>query len=163
LSVLGQNLSVLGQNLTVLGSKLVGTGFPIPRGSVILIGSLTHLLKQGLVSYSMASVRESKRFAGMFINNVRTIPFVPLPMAGTSNPTLIWRMMDAALWLQSLDQYCLNSYHDSLRKLISESASLSNRATFHDSEYSIPATLDSYDTKMSSARVGSVSQPCWSH
>ena len=111
----------------------------------------------------MASVRESKRFAGMFINNVRTIPFVPLPMAGTSNPTLIWRMMDAALWLQSLDQYCLNSYHDSLRKLISESASLSNRATFHDSEYSIPATLDSYDTKLSSARVGSVSQPCWSH
>jgi hypothetical protein len=134
-------------DLGLLLSKLVGTGFAIAKGSVILIGSLTHLLKQGLVSYSMASVRESKRFAGLFHNNVKTIPFVPLPMAGTSNPTLIRRMMDAALWLQSLDQFCLNSYHDSLRKLISESASLSNRASFHDSEYSIPATLDSYDTK----------------
>jgi hypothetical protein len=47
-------------DLGLLLSKLVGTGFAIPRGSVILIGSLTHLLKQGLVSYSMASVRNLK-------------------------------------------------------------------------------------------------------
>jgi hypothetical protein len=134
-------------DLGLLLAKLVGTDFSIPKGSVIIIGSLTHLLKQGLVSYSMASVRESKRFAGLFSNNVRTIPFVPIPMAGTGNPTLIRRMVDAALWLQSLDQHCLSSYHDSLRKLITDSASLSNRSVFHDSEYSLPSSLDTYDTK----------------
>jgi hypothetical protein len=150
-------------DLGLLLAKLVGTEFSIPRGSVILIGLLTHLLKQGLVSYSMASVRESKRFAGLFKNNVRTIPFVPIPMAGTGNPTLIRRMVDAALWLQSLDQHCLGSYHDSLRKLISDSASLSNRTVFHDSEYSLPSNLDSYDTKNVLCPGGRAFQLRWSH
>jgi hypothetical protein len=34
-------------DLGLLFAKMVGKEYAIPRGSVILIGSLTHLLKQG--------------------------------------------------------------------------------------------------------------------
>jgi hypothetical protein len=114
---------------------------------VVLIGSLTHLLKQGEVSYAMASVRESKRFAGLFNNNVKTIPFIPIPLAGTDNPTLVRRMVDTSLWLESLDQHCLSSYHSALRKLITASFGPSNRTVHYSSELSLPCNLDSYNTK----------------
>jgi hypothetical protein len=134
-------------DLGLLLAKTVGKDFAIPKGSVVLVGSLTHLLKQGEVSYAMASVRESKRFAGLFNNNVKTIPFIPIPLAGTDNPTLIRRMVDTSLWLESLDQYCLSSYHTSLRKLITDSFGPANRTVHYMSELSLPATLDTYDTK----------------
>jgi len=134
-------------DLGLLLAKTVGKEFAITRGSVILIGSLTHLLKQGEVSYAMASVRESKRFAGLFNNNVKTIPFIPIPLAGTDNPTLVRRMMDTSLWLESLDHHCLSSYHSALRKSISASSGPSNRTVHYSAELSLPCNLDSYDTK----------------
>jgi hypothetical protein len=122
----------------------VGKDFAIPKGSVVLVGSL---FEQGEVSYAMASVRESKRFAGLLNNNVKTIPFIPIPLAGTDNPTLIRRMVDTSLWLESLDQFCLSSYHASLRKLITDSFGPANNTVHYMSELSLPATLDTYDTK----------------
>jgi hypothetical protein len=126
---------------------MIGKDYAIPRGSVILIGSLTHLLKQGEVSYSMASVRESKRFAGLFNNNVKTIPFIPIPLAGTDNPTLIRRMVDTSLWLESLELHCLSNYHSALRKMVTESFGPGNRTVHYMSELSLPLSLETYDTK----------------
>jgi hypothetical protein len=139
----------------------VGKDFAIPKGSVVLVGSLTHLLKQGEVSYAMASVRESKRFAGLFNNNVKTIPFIPIPLAGTDNPTLIRRMVDTSLWLESLDQYYLSSYHTSLRKLITDSFGPANNTVHYMSELSLPPLWTPMTQKMSCYRVGRTCQPRW--
>ncbi len=55
--------------------------------------------------------------------------------------------MDTSLWLESLDQYCLSNYHTSLRKLITDSFGPSNSTVHYMAELSLPATLDTYDTK----------------
>jgi hypothetical protein len=56
-------------------------------------------------------------------------------------------MVDTSLWLESLDQYCLSSYHTSLRKLITDSFGPSNSTVHYMSDLSLTATLETYDTK----------------
>jgi hypothetical protein len=76
-----------------------------------------------------------------------SMAFIPIPMAGTDNPTLIRRMVDTSLWLESLDLHCLSSYHTALRKLITDSFGPANSTVHYMSELSLPVSLETYDTK----------------
>jgi hypothetical protein len=78
---------------------------------------------------------------------VKTIPFIPIPLAGTDNPTLIRRMVDTSLWLESLELHCLSNYHSALRKMVTESFGPGNRTVHYMSELSLPLSLETYDTK----------------
>jgi hypothetical protein len=77
----GGHLRELGTNfLTILGR------YAVPEGSVIMIGSLSHLMEEGRVGYAKALVTEQIRFSKAFINTVHVVPFVPPPLCGTNDP-----------------------------------------------------------------------------
>jgi hypothetical protein len=64
----------------------------VPEVSVIVIGSVTHLLEEGRVGYSKALVTENIRFTKCFKGNVHEVPFLPPPLGGTNDPELIRSM-----------------------------------------------------------------------
>ncbi len=62
--------------MTFLG--LLGR-YAVPEGSVIVIGSISHLMEEGRVGYSKGLVTEYIRFSKAFNNTVHVVPFVPPP------------------------------------------------------------------------------------
>jgi hypothetical protein len=51
----------------------------VPEGSVIVIGSVTHLMVEGRVGYSKGLFTEYIRFSKAFNNTVHVVPFMPPP------------------------------------------------------------------------------------
>jgi hypothetical protein len=90
----------------------------LPGGTTILIGSLSQLCLGGLQSYSAASVKVGKKLAVKFGDSIRTLPFIPPPMGGTSNTNLIRYMADGSAWLGTLEDYPLHSYCAELEHLL---------------------------------------------
>jgi hypothetical protein len=54
-------------------------GYSVPEGSVIIIGSVTHLMEEGRVGYTKALVTETIRFTKCFKGSVHVVPFLPPP------------------------------------------------------------------------------------
>ncbi len=69
-------------------------GYSIPEGSVVVIGSVTHLMEEGRVGYSKGLVTEYIRLTKAFKGTVHVVPFLPPPMGGTNDPELIRAMLD---------------------------------------------------------------------
>ncbi len=61
--------------------------FTLPEGSVLLIGSLTHLMEEGLVGYAMKLGAEFRRFSKLFDYTVHVVPFLPPPGVEPMIPT----------------------------------------------------------------------------
>jgi len=87
----------------------------LPEGSVIAIGSLSHLQKEGMSSYSTKMVTECRRFRAMFKNQVVVIPFTPMPLCGTSDSNLVKLIMDYSLYMDSLGNNCHAQYNSAVR------------------------------------------------
>jgi hypothetical protein len=95
----GGHLRELGTNfLTILGR------YAVPEGSVIMIGSLSHLMEEGRVGYAKALVNEQIRFSKAFKNTVHVVPFVPPPLCGTNDPDLMRAILDVAGWLEKVQK-----------------------------------------------------------
>jgi hypothetical protein len=60
--------------LELLGKRTV------PEASVILIGSVSHLMEEGRVGYSKGQVTEYIRFLKAFNSTVHDVPFLPPPL-----------------------------------------------------------------------------------
>jgi len=75
--------------------------FTLPEGSIIAIGSLSHLQKAGLTAYTDKLVIEFKRFSSMFRNQVYVVPYLPMPLCGTDDPNLVKLIMDLSMWMDS--------------------------------------------------------------
>jgi hypothetical protein len=73
----------------------------LPSGSVILVGSMSHLAKSGLNFYAPILVETMTRMAGKVGPGVNVIPFVPVPIGGIGSETLARDMMDLDSWIVS--------------------------------------------------------------
>jgi hypothetical protein len=71
----------------------------LPFGSVILIGSMSHLTKNGLNFYAPLLVETMTRMAGKVGPDVNVIPLLPALVGGIGSETLIWDMMDLDSWI----------------------------------------------------------------
>jgi hypothetical protein len=72
-----------------------------PSGSVILVGSMSHLAKNGLNFYAPILVETMTRLAGRVGPGVNVIPLLPVPVGGIGSETLIQDMMDLDSWIVS--------------------------------------------------------------
>jgi hypothetical protein len=84
-------------------------GFAVPEGSVIVTGSVTHLMEEGQVGYTKALVTETIRFTKCFKGNVHVVPFLPPPLGETNDPELIQSMLDILFWMEKLQKWDLSS------------------------------------------------------
>jgi hypothetical protein len=81
---LQKNLADMRFRKQICGS---GRRYAVPEGSVIMIGSLSHLMEEGRVGYAKGLVTEQIRFSKAFKNTVHVVPFVPPPICGTNDRT----------------------------------------------------------------------------
>ncbi len=54
-------------------------GYSVLEGSIIIIGSVTHLMEEGRVGYTKALLTETIRFTKCFKGNGHVVPFLPPP------------------------------------------------------------------------------------
>jgi hypothetical protein len=73
----------------------------LPSGSIILVGSMSHLAKNGLNFYTPILVETMTRMAGRVGPGVNVIPLLPIPVGGIGSETLVWDMMDLNCWIVS--------------------------------------------------------------
>jgi hypothetical protein len=73
----------------------------LPSGSVILVGSMSHLAKNRLNFYAPILVETMTRMAGKVGLGVNVIPLLPIPVGGIGSETLIRDMMDLDSWIVS--------------------------------------------------------------
>jgi hypothetical protein len=63
-----------------------------------LVGSMSHLAKNGLNFYAPILVETMTRMAGKVLPGVNVIPFVPVLIDGIGSETLAQDMMDLDSW-----------------------------------------------------------------
>jgi hypothetical protein len=90
----------------------------LPRGSIVLVGSLSQLQKENVAGYATACVKIVKRFDGFFKKEIRTVPFVPPPMGGCDNPRMGKDILDLCCWLENMADYPLRSAMGFLAKTV---------------------------------------------
>jgi hypothetical protein len=73
----------------------------LPSGSLVLVGSMSHLARNGLNHYAPILVETMTRMAGKVGPGVNVIPFVPVPIGGIGSETLARDMMDLDSWIVS--------------------------------------------------------------
>jgi hypothetical protein len=73
----------------------------LPSGSVMLVGSMSHLAKNGLNFYAPLLVETMTRLAGKVGPGVNVIPFVLVPIGGIGSETLARDIMDLDSWIVS--------------------------------------------------------------
>jgi hypothetical protein len=90
----------------------------LPRGSIVLVGSLSQLQKENVSGYATACVKIVKRFDVFFKKEIRTVPFVPPPMGGCDNPRMGKDILDLCCWLEHMTDYPLKSAMGFLSKTV---------------------------------------------
>ena len=73
----------------------------LPQGSVVLIGSLSHLSLLGLSTYLEDLVRSCNMLIGMTGPGVTICPIVTVPLAGISEIKTITELANLDSWLTS--------------------------------------------------------------
>jgi hypothetical protein len=96
--------------------------FTLPEGSVLLIGSLTHLMEEGLVGYAKKIGAEYRRFTKLFDYTVHVVPFLPPPLGGTNDPDLVSNSYHIMTWLEHVQKWNLTGYYNMLRHFLTTSA-----------------------------------------
>jgi hypothetical protein len=99
----------------------------VKEGSLILIGSITHLMEEGPVGYSKGLVTEFIRLSKMFKYTVHVVPFLPPPLSGTNDPELVRSMVDFTIYLEKVVKWDLSSYYDKLQCYIFDEGRTASR------------------------------------
>jgi len=139
-----------GGLLRELGTTFLGMlgRYAVPEGSVVVIGSISHLMEEGRVGYSKGLVTEYIRFSKAFNNTVHVVPFVPPPLCGTDDQELMRSMLDMARWVERLQKWELNDYLSELKLHIlttGEGAELKEMVT---SRHKMPKAFDAYNDRV---------------
>jgi hypothetical protein len=71
----------------------------LPPGSVVALGSMTHLQTRGLADYTDAFVSVSGQIANRMGQNIEVIPLVFVPLHGSNSPSLVRSLFDLDAWL----------------------------------------------------------------
>jgi len=128
-------------------------GFIIPDGSVIMIGSLSHLMREGRTSYCKGMVAEFRRFNGLFKGAVHVVPFLPLPLCGSNRPSLGRAMMDCSIWLESVLEWDLKEYYNLFREFLTASGNGIAVPNQHTLEFAFPIVIGEYREKTVSCHL----------
>ena len=122
--------------------------FTMPEGSVILIGSLTHLMEEGQGGYARGLVKEYRRLSHLFQHTVHIVPFLPPALGGTNDPALIRYMMDISIWIQEVQKWDFSDYYSALRAALVRSADGTSLPHQHSQRHRLPASLEDYTEKV---------------
>jgi hypothetical protein len=123
-------------------------GFAVPEGSVIVIGSVTHLMEEGRMGYTKALVTETIRFTKCFKGNVHVVPFLPPPLGGTNDPELIRSMLDILSWMEKLQKWDLSSYMNAYRAQIYATSSGPEQVGQNTQRHKLPKAYEAYNDKV---------------
>ncbi len=85
--------------------------YTFPEGSVLMIGSLSHLMEEGLAGYAKSLGAEIRRFTKLFCCTVHVIPFIQPPFCGTNDPDLVSNMVHITTWLEKVQRWNIGAYH----------------------------------------------------
>jgi hypothetical protein len=119
-----------------------------PEGSVILIGSVSHLMEEGRVGYSKGLVTEYIRFSKAFNNTVRVVPFLPPPLCGTNDSELMQAMLDISRWIERLQKWDLNEYYSELQLHILTTGTGEELTELATSRHKMPKAFDAYNNRV---------------
>jgi hypothetical protein len=73
----------------------------LPVGSVVLVGSLSHLGTFGLESYTNDLVKTISSMSAMVGQGVNVVTYVPVPLGGIDDPVTIRALFDLDSWLKA--------------------------------------------------------------
>ena len=132
-------LDELGELLCKLVQKNL-----LPRGTVILGGSLSHLMQENLASYATGIVKLKKKLDFHFGGSVVFIPFIPPPLGGTNQPQLIRRIVDGCNWLITLENFQLAPTMSDLICQIKEMGEGEEVGVHYDDCFYLPNTIEDY-------------------
>ena len=139
----GGLLREIGTNfLELLGRRTV------PEGSVILIGSVSHLMEEGRVGYSKGLVTEYIRFSKAFNNTVHVVPFLPPPLCGTNDSELMRAMLDISSWIVRLQKRDLNEYFGELKIHVLSTGTGDELTELATSRHKMPKAFDAYNDRV---------------
>jgi len=71
----------------------------LPAGSVVVIGSLSHLRARGVADYAEAFVGVSASLRNKLGASIEILPAVPIPLHGIDSPALLRALLDFDSWL----------------------------------------------------------------
>ena len=130
----------LGDLLT----SIIPKGKGLPQGTVVLVGSLSQLWL-GLSVFATAAVKIIRRFSGVFGKSVTTIPFIPLPLGGCTDPILVRSIIDGCLWLSNMPGYQLSSSMAVCSSIVQEEGGKDGNTVSHfNVNIHLPYQLDDY-------------------
>jgi hypothetical protein len=121
----------------------------LPPGTLILVGSLSELKRGGISPYLAACTQMIRRLGNRFGDSVTVIPFVPPPMGGTKDPTLIRSIADTCAWFSTRQGYQLSSTMADLENMILKTGRDHEkggipRAVHYPAQYHIPFDISEY-------------------
>jgi hypothetical protein len=122
--------------------------YSIPEGSVIFIGSVTHLMKEGRVGYSKGLVTEYIRLSKVFKNTVHIVPFLPPLMGGTNNPELVGSIMDILSWIEKIQKWDLSPYLGAYRACIFSGGTEPEQVNQNTQRHKMPKSFEAYNDKV---------------
>ncbi len=140
---------VEGGLLREIGVAFLNTlgDFTIPEGSVIVIGSLSHLMEEGRDGYSKGLVAEHIRFTKAFRNTIYVVPFLPPPICGTNDPELLRAIMDISVWIERLQKFKLSDYYSELRVYINAYSGGLEQTIQNTQRHKMPKSFEAYNDK----------------
>jgi hypothetical protein len=122
--------------------------YTIPEGSVIFIGSVTHLMEEGRVGYSKGLVTEHIRLSKVFKNTVHVVPFLPPPMGGTNDPELVRSLMDILSWIEKVQKWDLSAYMGAYRAQIFSGGTGPEQVNQNTQRHKMPKSFEAYNDKV---------------
>jgi hypothetical protein len=122
--------------------------YTVPEGSVIFIGSVTHLMEEGRVGYAKGLVTEYIRLSKVFKNTVHIVPFLPPPIGGTNDPELVRSMMDILSWIEKVQKWDLNAYMGAYRACIFTGGTGPEQVNHNTQRYKMPKSFEAYNDKV---------------
>ena len=79
----------------------VGPVGRLPQGSVVMVGSVTHLSLSGLSCYTEELVRTIRSVSVIAGSGTTVIPAIPILMGGVTCPMLVHQLMTLDSWILS--------------------------------------------------------------
>jgi hypothetical protein len=116
--------------------------FTLPEGSILLIGSLSHLMEEGLVGYAKSLGAEFRRFSKLFDFTVHVIPFIPPPAGGTNDPDLVTNLIHITTWLEKVQRWNLSQYYGILRQYVISSGTPGDLQMQKTQRHKMPASYE---------------------
>ena len=81
--------------------KDVSPAGSLPHGSVVMVGSVTHLSLSGLSCYAEELVRTIRSISVSAGSGTTVIPAIPMLLGGVTCPVLIRQLLDLDSWILS--------------------------------------------------------------